>query len=117
MDEMRLEDQRHRWRAAWEKKAQREFRSRLNLWRNYLEDYFEAPSAHAPDYPYEVRHRVLLELLRHEIAAPLPESQELEQMDDRLRAVFVPGPFLWEADLQHAFPQETWWYLYGKLKK
>jgi hypothetical protein len=115
-EEARLEEQHHRWRAAWEKKAQQEFRSRLRLWQNYLEDYSETPSAFASDYPQEVRHRAILELLQAEMAAPLPQAALLQQLDDHLRAVFIPGPFLWEADLQPAFPQETWWYLYGRLK-
>ncbi len=115
-EEARLEEQRFRWRIAWEKKVQREFRSRLRLWKNYLEDYSETPSAFASDYPQEVRQRAILELLQAELATPLPETLLLGQLDDHLRTVFIPGPFLWEADLQPAFPKETWWYLYGRLK-
>ncbi len=115
-EEARLEEQRYRWRVAWEKKARQEFRSRFRLWKNYLEDYSETPSAFAPDYPQEVRHRAILELLQAEMTTPLPETLQLEQLDEHLRAVFIPGPFIWEADLQPAFPKETWWYLYGRLR-
>ncbi len=114
--EAQLEEQRYRWRVAWEKKARQEFRSRLRLWQNYLEDYSETPCAWASNYPQEVRHRAILELLQADMATPLPETLLLKQLDDRLHAVFIPGPFLWEADLQAVFPKETWWYLYGKLK-
>lgn len=115
-DEQRLSYWRERWRAAWEKKARREFASRFNLWRNYLEDYFDAPSRYAPDYPQEVRQRVLLELLRSEIPEPRPEDEMLSGLDARLRTAFLPGNFLWEAPLQPFFPPERWWYLYGRLK-
>lgn len=115
-EEMRLDHLRQRWRAAWEKKARREFNSRLNLWRNYLEDYFESPANYAADYPQEVRSRVLMELLRPEIAAPLPEEELLHALDARLRTAFIPGPFIWEAEMSAVFPAETWWYLYGRLK-
>lgn len=115
--ENRLEQIRRRWQAAWEKKARHEFNSRLNLWKNYLEDYFESPSNYAADYPQEVRLRVILALLRQEISSPLPEEEEaLAALDARLRTAFIPGPFVWEADLSTVFPQQTWWYLYGRLK-
>ncbi len=115
-EDARLEQLRQRWRSAWEKKAQREFRSRLSLWRNYLEDYFEAPSAYAADYSHEARSRVLMELLRSEMTAPLPEEELLRALDARLRTAFISGPFIWEAEIQAVFPAETWWYLYGRLK-
>lgn len=114
--ESRLEQIRWRWQTAWEKKARHEFNSRLNLWKNYLEDYFESPSNYAADYPQEVRLRVILALLHQEISFPLPEEEALARLDARLRAAFIPGPFVWEADLSIAFPQQTWWYLYGRLK-
>ncbi|MFO3796334.1 MAG: hypothetical protein ACK8QZ_03505 [Anaerolineales bacterium] len=112
----RLEQVRRRWQAAWEKKARHEFNARLNLWKNYLEDYFESPSNYAVDYPQEVRLRVILALLHQEISSPLPEEEALAALDARLRTAFIPGPFVWEADLSTAFPPQTWWYLYGKLK-
>lgn len=115
-EEDRLEQIRRRWPAAWEKKARREFNSRLNLWKNYLEDYFESPSNYAADYPQEVRLRVILALLRQEISPPPPEEETLAALDARLRTVFIPGPFVWEANLCAVFPQQTWWYLYGRLK-
>ncbi|MFN3741115.1 MAG: hypothetical protein ACK4VW_00400 [Anaerolineales bacterium] len=105
-----------RWQAAWERKARHEFHSRLNLWKNYLEDYFESPSNYAADYPQEVRLRVILALLSQEISSPLPEEEALAALDARLRTAFLPGPFVWEADLSPLFPHQTWWYLYGKLK-
>nr|BAL56945.1 hypothetical protein HGMM_F45G04C18 [uncultured Chloroflexota bacterium] len=115
-DESRWTSVRQRWRAAWEKKASHEFNSRLNLWKNYLEDYFESPSNYAADYPGEVRQRVILELLTQEISAPLPQAAMLTVLDERLRTVLIPGPFVWEEELGAVFPKETWWYLYGRLK-
>jgi len=36
---------RTRWRTAWGDKAQAEFRARLNLWRDFLEEYRQAPAS------------------------------------------------------------------------
>jgi len=106
-----------KWPVAWEKKVAHEFASRLRQWRNYLEDYRRAPDACAADYPYEVRLRVILELLGEETDLDATDRGLLAGLDTQLRADFLPGDFLWEADLQPAFPRETYWYLYGRLRE
>jgi hypothetical protein len=107
---------RSRWRTAWGDKAQAEFRARLNLWRDFLEEYRQAPASNYDRYAYEVNRRLLLELLVPEATRP-PEAdlQALAGLDSLLRAVFVPGAFIWEPALAPSFPQPTCWYLYGKL--
>jgi hypothetical protein len=107
---------RSRWRSAWGDKAQAEFRARLNLWRDFLEEYRKDPAANYDRYAYEVNRRVLLELLTQE-ATQLPEAdqQALAGLDGWLQAVFTPGAFIWEPLLTPSFPQPTFWYLYGKL--
>ncbi|HKZ44992.1 MAG TPA: hypothetical protein VJZ78_08155, partial [Anaerolineales bacterium] len=46
-----------KWRVAFEKKVQREITSRLNLWQNYLADYWNSPDDHGDAYVREVRWR------------------------------------------------------------
>ena len=108
---------RSRWRSAWGQKAAREFRSRLNLWGNFLEDYRENPSANADRYRYEVGRRVQLQLLADE-AIDLPQSDLdlLNGLDRVLQAALIPGRFIWDEELASGFPRETYWYLYGNLK-
>ena len=113
---MQLDGLRSKWRTAWETKAGREFQSRFGLWNNYLADYRHNPESHADAYPHEVRYRAMLQLLLDELSAPPPEREGLSQLDGVLRASFVPGEFIWEADLQRGFPREVYWFLYGKLK-
>jgi len=107
---------RSRWRTAWGDKAQAEFRARLNLWRDFLEEYRQAPASNYDRYAYEVNRRLLLELLAPE-ATHLPEAdlQALAGLDGLLRAVLAPAAFIWEPVLAPSFPQPTFWYLYGKL--
>lgn len=113
----RLEEARLRWGVAWERKVLREFAARLKLWAAYLEDYRAAPAAHAPDYPGQVRERVLLDLLRAETFAPPKESAALAGLDEFLRAALVPGGFVWRESLRPAFPPDPFWYLYGRLRE
>ncbi len=107
---------RSRWRVAWEQKAARSFRSRLNLWRDFIDEYGADPGDHADRYPYEVRLRVMLQLLEYD-AHPMitTELELLEHLDSLLRSRLVPGQFIWDAELEKAFPADVYWYLYGLL--
>jgi hypothetical protein len=43
------------------------------------------------------------------------EVDLLNGLDTLLRAVIVPGEFVWDSVLAPSFPQETYWYLYGQV--
>ena len=111
-----LDTVRSKWRVAWETKAGREFQSRFNLWGNYLTDYRQNPEGFADSYPHEVRNRAMLELLQDEMPAELPERGALSSLDTALRSSLIPGPFIWELELQPGFPREEYWFLYGTLR-
>lgn len=105
------------WRSHWQAKLEREFSSRLRQWIHYVNEVAEKPQAQAPFYASEVRLRVLLGLLAAALGGELPpEGNLLAAADTRLRASFVPGAFVWEPELQAAFPQPAYWFLYGGLK-
>jgi DNA-binding PucR family transcriptional regulator len=93
-----------RWRVAWEQKAARGYRSRLNLWRDFLDEYRANPSEHADRYRYEVRLRVMLQLLAKD-AHPLAKAELdlLAHLDQILRSQLVSGQFIWDAELQKHF--------------
>ena len=113
-----LDDMRSHWRVAWEAKAAREFHARLNLWRDFLQEYRDHPENNADRYAYEVQRRAMLDLLAPDATgAPQAERDLLRSLDQLLRAVLVPGEFAWEPDMQGGFPQDEYWYLYGRLKK
>jgi len=112
-----MDEVRSRWRVAWDNKAAHDFRARLNLWRDFIEEYRERPEANADRYAYEVRLRVMLHLLASEASdIPVNETDLLAGLDRLLQAVFVPGDFIWEEELSSGFPRDTYWYLYGNLK-
>lgn len=106
------------WRVAWSRKAGREHRARLGLWRMYLEEYFEQPDANIDRYPYEVNRRVQVHLLAAEAdRVPRSDAELMASLDRRLHAVFVPGAFVWEMDLARGFPTGVYWYLWGHPEK
>jgi hypothetical protein len=114
--ESRLEALLSQWRTAWGKKARQDFHARLKLWRDFLEEYREKPSAHHDRYTYEVGRRAQLHLLAPEaIDLPPAETDTLNGLDKLLRAIFRPGAFVWEMRLTSSFPPTTYWYLYGSL--
>ena len=102
-----------KWRAAWTKKSARELDARLRLWHNYLNDYRAKPEEYAADYKNEVRLRVMLELLVDEVGET---PAELIALDELLRIKIISGEFLWDGNLQSQFPEDKFWFLYGKLR-
>lgn len=112
-----LDAARARWRVAWESKATKEFGARLNLWRNFLNEYRENPANNAGRYSYEVGRRVQLHLLGLEGAITPEQLEMLKGLDLMLKGAFEPGEFIWDGELAGGFPRETYWYLYGQLRK
>lgn len=105
------------WRTAWGKKASTEYRSRLNLWQAFLEDYREQPESNRDRYAYEVGRRVILQLLSP-IADEIKDAEVelLESLDRYLRSIFLPGDFIWDEAVSTQFPTDPYWYLYGNLR-
>ncbi|MFZ6027645.1 MAG: hypothetical protein ACOYYS_08020 [Chloroflexota bacterium] len=110
----RFHDLSQHWRANFGKKASRGFRHRLNLWTQYVSELHNDPQAHADRYPHEVRLRAMLTLLSPYADEVSPgEVSQLDTCDQKLRAIFVAGAFIWPAALQASFPAAPFWYLYG----
>jgi len=106
-----------KWRTAWAKKSRTEFRSRLDLWRNYLEELRKEPELNIDRYPYEVTRRVMLNLLLAEAdAIPPAQTQMLGGLDLVLDGLMVPGDFIWDLSLAAGFTRSEYPYLYYHLK-
>ena len=113
-----LEAKRSRWRSAWGRKATAEFRARLNLWGDFLNEYRKHPDANNDRFAYEVSRRVILHLLRPEaIDLPKADLKMVDSLDALLQVMLVPAGFIWDDSLIPAFPASTYWYLYGYLPK
>lgn len=105
---------RSRWQTAWKSKAARELANRTRLWSQYLADFQSSPEQSQESYRNEVRGRAILQLLLAELPGA-PESSTLAELDSVLRSRLVSGKFIWESELQPAFPSASFWFLYGSL--
>ena len=113
-----LDYQRSRHRVAWERKARECYRVRLRMWGDFLQEYRDNPGDNADRYAYEVRLRVMLNLLKPEIGSQnATEAQLLIGLDKILKGVFVDGGFIWDEGIKAGFPRDEYWYLYGSLPR
>jgi hypothetical protein len=109
---------RTRWQVAWERKASWEFGSRLRQWGNVLKEIRLDPEEHLDYYRYEVRWRVLIQLLLSEIRElETAQQEQLDGQDLLLRSLFKPGNFIWEPRLAPGFPSDPYWFLWGQPRK
>jgi hypothetical protein len=90
-------------------KGEREYKSRLRQWREYLRDLAEG-SSRGSDYAIRVEVRTMLEYL------PSPANTDLAALDAQLRQRWQPGSFVWSADWQAAYPADRYWWLYGGIR-
>ena len=107
-------------RQRYEARALHDLRGRLDAWAWYLDDYAKQPGEEAPYYPAQARTRLAIALLLDELARDAeaaPLAQRLLVLDERLRADWIGGAFVWHSSLAHAFPRESFWWLYGHLKQ
>jgi hypothetical protein len=109
---------RTRWRVAWGRKADWEYKSRLRQWGNVLKEIRIDPEDNIDYYNYEVRLRVFLQLLGTEIKEiDLSYQEHLDGLDLLLRALFQAGGFIWDSELEPGFPADIYWYLWGIPKE
>jgi len=114
--ESELNKLRIRWRVAWERKAHEEFQGRLRRWGQYLAELNRSDEISASSYRYEIRWRVVLDLLVSDFGTFSVANQGiLSELYHVLKAKFSSGAFVWSADLSKGFPRELYWYLWGNL--
>ena len=105
-----------RWPTAWERKASREWRSRLRQWGRFVEELRSDAREHAAYYAYEVRLRVILDLLAENGARVDRDDEDaLRTLDARLKERWRRGGVLWPRQLMSGFPEERFWYLWGEV--
>lgn len=107
---------RSKWTTAMAQKSLAESSTRVNLWRAYLNEIKEAGGA-SGNYAYEVRHRVILELLS-ELTAILDDDQiqqEIDVLDWQLKGMLSKATgFIWDEPLAKVYPEERYWFLYRR---
>jgi hypothetical protein len=107
---------RSKWRVNWEAKAQHNFSLRLRMWRDFIEEYRHEPQDNADRYAYEIRLRTMLALLKMEGGGKqAAEVDLLGILDKYLKTALIKGGFVWEPEIQSGFPENIFWFLYGRL--
>jgi hypothetical protein len=114
----RFDETRAKWRTAWGQKAARSFSARLNQWNSFIDDYRKQPENNFDRFAYEVRKRVMMQLLQPEVdELSAAEAEMAKGLDRVLKTYFLEGKFIWDQDLMPSFPVTQFWYLYGSLSK
>jgi hypothetical protein len=106
--------------VRFETKANHELEARVRQWNEYLKDV--AGEGIASGYSSAVEARVMTEAITNRLSMPpyqLDEriNQQVALLDSRLRSHWTPGDFIWPAEWQPAYPQSTYWYLYGSVRR
>jgi hypothetical protein len=115
----KFESVRDAYRSRYESRVLHDLRGRLDAWAWFLDDYAKLPNEEAPYYPARAHTRLAIQLLLEELAedSATEFTRSLFALDQRLRADWIDGPFVWHSTLAHAFPRERFWWLYGRLKQ
>lgn len=96
--------------AAWQKKADAEFHSRLDQYKTLIDELDQG------GYGVIARLRAILELLLSETSNLTTAGALLYGLDGRLKYSFVDGDFIWPEVYQSSFPKDKFWFLYGKTR-
>ncbi|MGH2521977.1 MAG: hypothetical protein ACRDH2_05680 [Anaerolineales bacterium] len=115
--ERQIETTLGKWQVAAENKAEKELRSRLNLWQRFLDECRQDGESCADNYPHEVTQRAIISLLLNEFPRLIdtPEAKRLTPLDTLVRGRLTGDEFIWPAELQSGFPEAEFWYLYGGM--
>lgn len=104
------------WRAHYEKKLLREAHSRLDAMKTFFEECDNDPRLCAQVYSPEVLRRTIVqEIFIHMGDIHLEDATLTEKMtgvDSRLRRYVRPNEFFWAKDLEPAYAQSDFWWLY-----
>lgn len=102
-------------KSAWNKKIKSELSMRLNQWQSIVDEIVDAGEVDH-SYRYNVRVRVILELLQGDL--PFDNEDMLDRLsilDHAIKSLIPPGDFIWEPDLASLFPADKFGYLHVRL--
>lgn len=106
--------------VRFETKANNELEARIRQWNEYLKDVVNEGAA--AGYMSAVEARLTAQAIIERLSMPPYQlethaTQQLAAVDNRLRNMWVPGDLVFAADWQPAYPQSTYWYLYGSVRQ
>ncbi len=109
---------RKEWNMAYNKKLLQEADTRLRDIHTYINECKEDLRACANAYmPEALRRAIIQEVLSDLPAADRADSRlesRIKATDDMLRRFVKESGFIWSEILRPVYPQETYWWLYGR---
>jgi hypothetical protein len=104
-----------------EQRANQELEARLRQWGEYLKDLARESGSSGAYYGTAVEPRAMMTALINKLKLPPYQlepriPQQLGMYDNNLRRRWQSGDFVWPEEWQPAYPEGTYWYLYGKPK-
>jgi hypothetical protein len=109
---------RSQWRAHYEKKMLWEANSRLDSMRHYFAEAVSPDMAANSYSPEQLRRTIVQELLGAMDDLRIQSADldtKVNQIDSRLNGIATERTgFLWDSQLEPAYPQKDYWWLYRK---
>jgi hypothetical protein len=101
-------------RTRFHERLMREMKSRLDTLKWFLEESGDDRQRFRTNYPFEMRNRQRIDEIVKELGSDTPSdlSERLRNIDQRIRLLTMPSPFIWDEKLKHVYPQSPYWYLY-----
>ena len=116
---MNWQSERSEWITHYEQKIVRELESRLGALRWHLDDCAKDPGSCNTGWLTEAEKRTMIahlvveaneyNILTDELRA------EIAHIDSRIRQFHKKGEFMWSSELKAAYPEITYWWLYGRM--
>jgi hypothetical protein len=104
-----------------EQRAHQELHARLRQWGEYLKDLARDNISSSAYYATAVEPRAMISALVNKLKLPPYKlddriPQQIGVLDNNLRRRWQSGDFVWPEEWQTAYPQATYWWLYGRPK-
>lgn len=106
------------WRHHYEEKLSQEAYSRLDAMQNFFRECQESAQSCASIYRPEMLRRTMVEEITTEMQdldiTDADLTRKVRSTDGTLRGLLRQDEFQWAAVLRPAYPETTFWWLYGK---
>lgn len=110
------------WVVLTEKKAHQEMSARIRQWGEYLSEVNRDYDQAIHSYATAVEARAMLSAIMNLLTPPPYQlktlmRQHVLQLDTLLQARWQSGDFVWVDGWQTAYPESSYWWLYGRPKR
>lgn len=104
-----------------EQRANKELEARLRQWGEYLNDLSRSKESGGAYYGTAVETRAMITALVNKLSLPPYKlesriTQQVAMFDNNLRRRWQSGDFVWPEEWQPAYPEKSYWWLYGRPK-